>query len=290
MKRGVFGWSSVYRKDASLSVLLVVQSLVTFVAIPLGASMGGNLWMLDLSTLAFAAVCAVTLTERIGVRVLLVVSIAALAFAPGLWTNDGPDSALGATAVHSLAAMVAFGFGLIVTALVARVAFSSGPVTMHRIRGAVLVYLNVAVLFGIVYDLMYIVYPGSLHYSAGGSISPVAGVRLSDLSYFSLTTISTAGFGDIVPVHPVARGLANLESLFGQLYPAIVLSRLVSLNLVHSAAADAPRREAGGEATERLGDPKSASIARRRRPPASGRSTSARRRRSQSSGTPASRA
>jgi hypothetical protein len=253
MKRGLFGWSSVYRKDASLSVLLVVQSLVTFVAIPLGASMGGSPWMLDLGMLAFAAVCAVTLTERLGVRVLLVVGIAALAFAPGLWTNDGPDSALGAAAVHPVAAIVAFGFDVIVTGLVARVAFSSGPVTAHRIRGAVLVYLNVAVLFGIVYDLLYVVYPGSLHYSAGGPISPVAGVRLSDLSYFSLTTISTAGFGDIVPVHPVARGLANLESLFGQLYPAIVLSRLVSLNLVHSAAAGASRRDGGVVATQVAG-------------------------------------
>jgi hypothetical protein len=284
VKRGVFGWSSVYRKDASLSVLLVVQSFVTFVAIPLGASMGGSPWMLDLGMLAFAAVCAVTLTERLGVRVLLVVAIAALAFAPGLSTNDG------AAAVHPVAAIVAFGFDVIVTGLVARLTFSSGPVTVHRIRGAVLVYLNVAVLFGIVYDLLYIVYPGSLHYSAGDAISPVAGVRLSDLSYFSLTTISTAGFGDIVPVHPVARGIANLESLFGQLFPAIVLSRLVSLNLVHSAAADASRREAGGEATEPLAASRSASMARRRRCPASGRSTSVRRRRSQSSGTPASRA
>jgi hypothetical protein len=249
MKRHGFGWSGLYRTDASLSVLLVVQSLVTFVAVPLGAAMGGSPWMLDLGTLAFAAVCAVTLTERIGVRVLLVAAIAALAVAPGLWTNDGPEGALGKTAVHPVAAVVAFGSDVIVTGLVARLAFSSGPVTAHRIRGAVLVYLNVAVLFGIVYDLLYVAYPGAFRYSSGGGISPVAGVRLSDLSYFSLATITTAGFGDIVPVHPVARGITTLESLFGQLFPVIVLSRLVSLNLVHSAAAEASRRVAGGETT-----------------------------------------
>jgi hypothetical protein len=249
MKGGVFGWSEVYRKDAGLSVLLVVQSLVTFLAIPLAATVGGSAWLLDLSSLAFAALCAVTLTDRTGVRVLLVVAIGALALAPGLWTNIGPDSAPGASAVHPVAAIVAFGFDLIVTGLVARVAFSSGPVTVHRIVGAVLVYLNVAVLFGIVYDLMCITYPGSLRYIAGDASPVVARVRLADLSYFSLSTITTAGFGDIVPVYPLARGVANLESMFGQLFPAIVLSRLVSLNLVHSTAGETSARVARGGAT-----------------------------------------
>jgi len=282
MKRSGFGWSGLYRTDASLSVLLVVQSLVTFVAVPLGAAMGGSLWMLDLGTLTFAAVCAVTLTERIGVRVLLVGAIAALAFAPNLWTNDGADGGLGKTAVHPVAAMVAFGFDVIVTGLVARLAFSSGPVTGHRIRGAVLVYLNVAVLFGIVYDLLYIAYPGAFRYTSGGGISPVAGVRLADLSYFSLATITTAGFGDIVPVHPVARGITTLESLFGQLFPAIVLSRLVSLNLVHRGASTVTGRAGQGDASE---PSREAAMAANRRCAASDRPTSARRHRWRSSGT-----
>jgi hypothetical protein len=37
------------------------------------------------------------------------------------------------------------------------------------------------------------------------------------------------GFGDIVPVHPVARSMATLEALVGQLYPAVLLARLVTL-------------------------------------------------------------
>jgi hypothetical protein len=53
----------------------------------------------------------------------------------------------------------------------------------------------------------------------------------SSLIYFSFATLTTTGYGDIVPVHPVARSLCNLEAVIGQLYPATLLARLVSLEL-----------------------------------------------------------
>ena len=53
----------------------------------------------------------------------------------------------------------------------------------------------------------------------------------SQMVYFSLSTLTTTGYGDIVPVYPFARSLANLESLLGQLFPAIFLARLVTLEV-----------------------------------------------------------
>jgi hypothetical protein len=53
----------------------------------------------------------------------------------------------------------------------------------------------------------------------------------SDLVYFSFKTLTTVGFGDIVPVHPFARSLTNVEAIFGQLYPATVLARMVTLQI-----------------------------------------------------------
>jgi hypothetical protein len=47
--------------------------------------------------------------------------------------------------------------------------------------------------------------------------------------YFSFVTLSTVGYGDIVPLHPVSRSLATLEALIGQLYPTIFIGRLLSL-------------------------------------------------------------
>src|SRR6202040_2766964 len=55
--------------------------------------------------------------------------------------------------------------------------------------------------------------------------------ELATMLYFSLTTLTTTGYGDIVPVDPFARSLANLESVIGQFYLAITVARLVTLEL-----------------------------------------------------------
>jgi len=49
--------------------------------------------------------------------------------------------------------------------------------------------------------------------------------------YFSFVTLTSVGYGDIIPLHPVARSLANVEAIIGQLYPATLLARLVTLEL-----------------------------------------------------------
>jgi Ion channel len=51
------------------------------------------------------------------------------------------------------------------------------------------------------------------------------------LIYFSFVTLTTTGYGDIVPLHPYTRSLANIEAIIGQLYPATLLARLVTLEL-----------------------------------------------------------
>jgi hypothetical protein len=49
--------------------------------------------------------------------------------------------------------------------------------------------------------------------------------------YLSFVTLTSTGYGDLVPVHPIARSLCNVESVIGQLYPATLLARLVTLEL-----------------------------------------------------------
>ncbi len=55
--------------------------------------------------------------------------------------------------------------------------------------------------------------------------------ELATMLYFSLATLTTTGYGDIVPVNAFARSLANLESIIGQFYLAITVARLVTLEL-----------------------------------------------------------
>jgi hypothetical protein len=53
------------------------------------------------------------------------------------------------------------------------------------------------------------------------------------LIYFSFMTLTSVGYGDITPLHPFARTLAEIEAIVGQLYPATLLARLVTLELEH---------------------------------------------------------
>ena len=53
----------------------------------------------------------------------------------------------------------------------------------------------------------------------------------SSLFYLSFVTLTSTGYGDVVPMHPLARSLCNIESIVGQLYPATILARLVTLEL-----------------------------------------------------------
>ncbi len=79
-------------------------------------------------------------------------------------------------------------------------------------------------------------------YTFIGTLVPTAfsGMKVEDsptlasqLIYFSFATMTTTGYGDVAPLHPIARSLRNVEAIFGQLYPATLLARLVTLEIAH---------------------------------------------------------
>ena len=116
------------------------------------------------------------------------------------------------------------------TWVVARTVYAPGRVTLHPVQGAVVLYLNFAIIFGSAYRLMRDLIPTALANLAAPASSYT---EIDTMLYFSLATLTTTGFGDIAPVHPFARSLANLEAIVGQLYPATILARLVTLELEH---------------------------------------------------------
>jgi hypothetical protein len=132
--------------------------------------------------------------------------------------------------------LVTFVSKALVTGVIARRTFSPGPVTGHRFQGAVFVYLSVAALFAIAYDVLEAHVPGAIKPNAGEFITSALEARRAELSYFSLATITTTGYGDLTPVHPLARSLVNLEAGFGMLFPATFIARLVALRSVQGDA------------------------------------------------------
>lgn len=106
--------------------------------------------------------------------------------------------------------------------------YREGPVTMHRIQGAVAGYLLLSICFAIAYGLLEFLSPGSFTLSA--TDLQTGGMQNRAFYYFSVVTLTTAGYGDITPLSPYARTLVMMETLIGQLYPAILIARLVSLH------------------------------------------------------------
>ena len=111
--------------------------------------------------------------------------------------------------------------------VVARSVFGPGRINYHRIIGAILLYLLIAMAFAALYLLIGLRVPGAFANLAFED-SPAL---TSTLIYFSCVTLTTVGYGDITPIYPLARSLANLEAIIGQLYPAILIGRLVTLQL-----------------------------------------------------------
>ena len=131
------------------------------------------------------------------------------------------------TFLDSLAWLIA---GVTLSAVVARTVFGPGKVTLHRIVGGILLYLTIGLTFVAVFGLIALLVPDAFK----GLEPPQGNFAIAgNLVYFSFVTLTTIGYGDIVPLHPYARGLANLEAVIGQLYPATLLARLVTLELTH---------------------------------------------------------
>ncbi len=105
----------------------------------------------------------------------------------------------------------------------------SERVTGDTICGAIAVYL----MIGATWTFACIM----LEHLQPGSFQPAAGARPAtrqDLLYFSYVTLATLGYEDVVPATDRARSLAVMEGLFGTIYMAILVARLIGLHLVHS--------------------------------------------------------
>jgi hypothetical protein len=100
-----------------------------------------------------------------------------------------------------------------------------GSVTSGRLYGLVSLYILLGVFYYAIFNLIETVQPRSFMEAA----SPTSnGVSRHSLLYLSLITLTTLGYGDIVPATPAARMFAAFEAMTGVLYIAITVARLVS--------------------------------------------------------------
>jgi hypothetical protein len=144
------------------------------------------------------------------------------------WLNEFKPIPALAIATQLIALLCFSGLTLV---LLIRVFRDSGPVTSARVRGAIAAYVLLGVTWSILYQLLDLCLPEALSLSTIAATT--ADQRRETFTYFSFVTLTTLGYGDIVPVHPIARMFVVFEALIGQLYPATLLARLVSQEISH---------------------------------------------------------
>jgi hypothetical protein len=216
-----------------LTALTVIMAALMFIIVPIHAA-----GLIRTQTIGFGVllvfIAGVVILSGSVLAALAMGAAVALGLAGWIVRWSGPSTVelyLDATAYIIV--------GLALALIVSRAVFGPGPVTYHRVVGAVLLYLTIAMIFVALYAFVGLLFPDAFR---GLPIRDTPNFT-SNLIYFSFVTMTSTGYGDILPMHPIARSLANLESVIGQLYPATLLARLVTLQLEGRAG----RRENGGK-------------------------------------------
>lgn len=221
-------------RDICLTALLAVQVYFLFFVQP-AASLGIGLnFPLIETVFVFVVVVVVFISPSRGAAIATAVSLALAGVAIVMRRR------LSLPETDCLAAVAALGALGSISWVVAWSVYSPGPITAHRLRGAMVLYFNIALGFGVIFRLIETLAPSSFR---GIDPSETADQLAADLLYFSVITLSTTGFGDIVPVHRIARGIASLEAISGQLYIATVLARLITLQQADKPQADRSHRD-----------------------------------------------
>jgi hypothetical protein len=104
--------------------------------------------------------------------------------------------------------------------------FEGGPISAHRVVGAIVVFMLIGNLWAVIFQFIYGYTPDAFQLPASTADH---GADQVTFLYFSYTTLTTTGYGEIFPTHALTRTLANIEQLIGVLYPAVLIGRLVSL-------------------------------------------------------------
>jgi hypothetical protein len=211
-------------REPGLSALLVIEATLLFVATPF-AGIGLLPAFVPPAMYLLFVLATLVVTSRSRVAAGLVLISVILSTIGTIVHADYPS--VFTEWLSAGGRMLAIG---VLSAVIAKAVFGPGRVTVHRIQGAVVLYFNFALFFFTVYQLL-----NALVADAFTGLPPTGTEHGSGaaLLYFSFGTLTTAGFGDIKPVYPIARNLANLEAVIGQLFPATLLARLVSLEIDH---------------------------------------------------------
>lgn len=230
MRRAI---SLFFTKDQGMVFFLALLILITILVPMIELSRSGSLILSLVFTLILVSGAFATMHHRIFVG--LVVGLAISTFALSVTAEFHPHytSPLVETALKLICL-------LILVSMIVRQTVRPGPVTGYRVMGGIAGYLLIGYTWAYAYQLVTERVPDAINFVAGMADSNAR--QPMHLIYYSFITLTTAGYGDVYPVHPAARSLAMTEALVGQLYIAIMIASLVGMAL-QARSGEAARAE-----------------------------------------------
>ena len=211
-----------------LASLLAMHLVLPFIS---GRTLGLIVYYAILWANLIFGVRAVASSRR---AVGVVVGLGALSFLLSLYSayrESSGESTSGELHVSAVIVVTGLFFGALTTELL-RFVLRPGRIDSSRIAAAACAYFLLAAVWAFAYAL--------LENLGLGSISGMEGLdareRYSHLLYFSFTTLTTLGYGDLTPVSGPTRALATTQAVVGQLFLAVLVARLVALQILHSSS------------------------------------------------------
>ena len=116
--------------------------------------------------------------------------------------------------------------------------YSQQRVTLNKLYAAVTSYLVLGIIFALLYAIIAVNSPDAFQYTISNHLTPNKifphPVFFSEALYFSFVTLGTLGYGDWVPMLGPIKMIASLEAIIGQLFIAILIARLVGIQISQS--------------------------------------------------------
>ncbi|MBK5278191.1 MAG: hypothetical protein JJE09_04930 [Bacteroidia bacterium] len=217
-----------WNHERSLKALLIYITIALFVWIPL-ADYSDEWWSFLISELFFnmiilAGVFSVLTRWRKQLIFISIATLTSLLRIVSFFTH------------LQWAQMTGYFFAILflihLANLVLQHIFKEGPVNFYRIQGSIIVFMVIGIVYAFVYTLLESFHPGSFTIT-----EPSQSYKnlYAQFLYFSFATMTTLGFGDMIPTQSIGKSLVIFQGMIGLLYPVIMIARLVSLELSHSA-------------------------------------------------------
>ncbi|MGB5715272.1 MAG: ion channel [Waterburya sp.] len=197
---------------ATIILLLVVAPILE-----------GKAESLFVAVVLFSTIIAIIRTLNLQKRFLfLLMILVGVAFSLDIYTSFRADLERDKLLLLIINAFYSL-FIVIALITINRAIFSVKKVNADTIKGGISVFFLIGIFWALLYMIVYYLDPNAFNQSVD-TLS-----LFESMFYFSFTTLTTLGYGDITPVNSMAKILTNLEAVTGMLYPSIFIARLVGL-------------------------------------------------------------